>query len=543
MTIAKKLEECCQSFEKLFQIFSTKHEWHLAYPQLVNSATQIETFFHQHQHVAIADLAIYDVNFDYATNLLKRQCLIICILTRISGLNRIATVKLLQNAISQLVSVREELNTVGARKTLTVQQRKTYQARFRQSYAFLKSHMAQLPLVQTELVNIIKKRPVYSQLSAIVRLSFALAKQSTNSDSTRIHSLKHSIGKVYFKITNTYEKELLKILASIFEQPIPGENIHFEGAEYLVLGSVSEKKLLCYHVNNDTFIEVRNTVKTSKSPKNNFAKSSDYYQLWEKLPQLLAAIRPPFIDEYFSRQDLITIKKAAYFSMGKLISELNKNPNAQMLIFDLSERFSSSKITDVRHAIALVGVEQLPDLLENQQLLQRLYAIGKLNWQSVATRIKLLITFIESYKSVDPHFPCQKIINSALKYIAFLFKVYPHGALLPINNTLPKLSVNLLTTTVNFYCVHKITLPEQIQSNPFYEISQPKFDLTLATSIHSACYLHLVLLNCVFLGKPLDTLTAFEKHQLTFAKKQLAIEDLDKYLDKLLDFSPANPLL
>ncbi|MFY8351466.1 hypothetical protein AAEU29_13080 [Pseudoalteromonas sp. SSM20] len=543
MTIAKKLEECCQSFEKIFQLFSTKQQWHLAYPQLVNSATQLEAFFHQHQHVAIADLAIYDGNFDYATNLLKRQCFIICILAKLIGLNRIATVKLLQSAISQLVSVREELNTVGAGKTLTVEQRKSYHARFRQSYAFLKSHISQLPLVQTELVNIIKKRPVYSQHSAIVRLSFALAKRSTHSKSKRPHSFKQCISKVYFKLANAYEKNLLTLMANMFNQPIPGEYVHFEGAEYLVLGSVSEKKLLCYHVINSAFIEVRNTVKAIKSPQNSFAKSSDYYQLWEKLPQLLPVISPPFIDEYFSRQDLITIRKAAYFSMGKLISELNKNPNAQMLIFNLSERFSSSKINDVRHAIALVGVEQLPDLLENQQLVQRLDAIGKLNWQSVATRIKLLITFIESYKSVDPHFPCQKVINFALKYIAFLFKIYPHGVLLPINNTLPNISLNLLTTTVNFYSVHKIDLPEQVQSNPFYEISQPKFDLTEASSIHSACYLHMVLLNCVFLGKQLNTLTAYEKQQLTFAQKQLGIEDLDKYLAKLLDFSPVNPLL
>ncbi|WP_372767795.1 hypothetical protein [Pseudoalteromonas sp.] len=542
MTSSEQLKESCRNFEKLFQLYTTKSQWHLAYPILVKSATQFEEVFNQNQHLMIADLSHYDSNFDYAINLLRKQCIIICLLAKLAGLNRIACVQLLQSAIVQIITVRNEINCAGLGKPLTLKQRKTFQIRFIQCYAFLKSHISKLPLIQAELINLVKKRATYTQSYSIVKLSFIVAKQMTHSAASRRRSLRSSISKVYLKLTHQYEKSLLSLLGKIFKTPLPGERIKHDDNIVLVLGLITDNKLLCYNEVENTYLELNSSLKVLHHQFQYGNTKNEFNYLWDNLPDLHAVASPPFINEYFTREDLLLIKEAAYQSVGKLINELNKNPNAQMLILNLTNRFSNKKISDLRHAIALLGVEQLPDLLENQQLLQRLHSLGKPNWQSVSSRVELLVCFIESYKGADIHFPCQKVINYALKFIAFIFKVYPHGVILPLNTPLPNQAIQHLTTTVNFYNLHSMDLPQQIKSNPFYELTQPQFNLSIASPIHSACFLHLVLFNCVYLGKQLTQLSSYEKQQLIFAQQKLGIENLDKYLTKLLDFSPVNPL-
>lgn len=543
MDLAQQLMESVDSLDKLFNVYNDKTQWRSAYPLLVDAATRIEETFHANQHVSIATLAVYNAKYSYATNLISRQCILICIFAKISGLNRIACVKLLQSAISHCVSISNELNCVAAKTSLNANQHERYKNRYRYTYQFVKPHLSKLPLLQTDLVAKIKQQPHYSIDNRIVRLSYVLAKAITCVDDMPARTLRDAIHTVYLKTTRTEDKSLLTELGQLFNNPLPGETVRNEGLELRVLGQVSNNKLLCYHTDSKSFKEVKTSARVIKHRVAATNQIESLIGLWQKLPELVKFVNAPHINEYFTTHDLHVIRKAAHFSIGKLLGELAKNPNANTLVLNLAQRFSNNPISDIRHAIALVGIEQLPDLLENQQLLQRLRSLGKLNWHYVENRVSLLIAFIESYKIVDPHFPCQKVINYALKYIAFTFKLFPHGIVLPINTTTSKHSITDINSLVNFYALHNQELPDQVKANPFFEISQSGYQLTEGTEVHSACFVHLVICNLVYLGQTLEQQPAHIKQQMIYAQQQLQIENLDNYLTKLLDFSPVNRVL
>lgn len=542
MTPSEQLNNCLNSVETLFNLYKDKKYWDRVYPQLVSSATQIESIFNTNQQLAFAYFNAYDAQRDYASNLLMRQSFIICFIAQLSGLNRIAMVKLIQSAISQLLTIRDILNTVSHGKKLTVDQRNAYQHRFRQSYVLFKSHLNKLPLIQTQLTSAIKQRPCYSPDYAIIHLAYSLAKQITPTKNYKGLSLRNSLAHIYLNTKQAYDNTLLVRLASIFNTPLPGESLYFEGNKYLVLGSITNKKLLCYDQVNNTHTELNNTLSVIDNGLTISKHDSAFYNTWSKLPDLKNVVSKPFHDEYFSRNDLNAIRKATDLSLGKLLNELNKNPNAHALVMNLSERVCDKPINDIRHAIALLGVEQLPDLLENQQLMQRLSAMGKVNWYTVESRIITLVKFIEYYKTIDVHFPCQKLINYALKYIAFYLKLHPYGLILSTDTRLPNARVNTIDTLLNFYTFQKVVMPDVINTNPFYQISTADFDMNNASPMQSACFLHLVLINAVFLGLHLTDLSAHLKQQLNIATTQLNIENLDNYLDNLLDISPVNSL-
>lgn len=543
MTFGHHLNNCYNSLDTLFKLAKEKQQWDRLYPELVSVATQIENLFILNQQLSIAQFAIYDINQDYAVNLLTRQCLLICVLGKLAGYNRIATVKIIQSAIAQLITIRDELNTVSNGKKLSVIQRKHYQQRFRASYVLFKAHFAKLPLVQTDLSCLVKQTTCHSEHTSIIRLSYAIAKNITHTKTHKAKSLRESIALIYLNVVNQNDKSLLTSMASLFTSAIPGEQILLEDRKYRVLGVISDKKLLCFDTLNESYLELDQTLEiTPASPL--LSKNTDRYnRLWEKLPELYPTVKTPYINEYFSREDLIAIRKAVYLSVGKLLNEINKNPNSAQLIVNLTERVCDKKSDNIRHAIALLGVEQLPDLLENQQLLQRLSAMGKLNWSAVLQRLNTFIRFVESYKKIDIHFPCQKAINFALKYLAFILKLYPHGVILPINTKLPNASFSLLNTLLHFYSIHKVTLPEQIKSNPFFQISETTFDINNASTMQCVCFVHITLINAVYLGFAINKLPLHTQQQLNIAANTLGIESLDNYLDNLLSFNPSTSLL
>ena len=136
----------------------------------------------------------------------------------------------------------------------------------------------------------------------------------------------------------------------------------------------------------------------------------------------------------------------------------------------------------------------------------------------------------------------QKVINYALKYLAFTFKVYPQGVILPTQVSVPNFSVSSLTAFTNFFFVSKVKLPAQLSDNPFYEVSQSEFNIKQASQLHQGAYLHTVLCNLMIKGNTISELSALEQQRLNFAAEQLKIDNLDNYLNKLLDFSPVNTL-
>lgn len=264
MDLAQQLMESVDSLDKLFNVYNDKTQWRSAYPLLVDAATRIEETFHANQHVSIATLAVYNAKYSYATNLISRQCILICIFAKISGLNRIACVKLLQSAISHCVTISNELNCVAAKTLLNAKQHERYKNRYRYTYQFVKPHLSKLPLLQTDLVAKIKQQPHYSIDNRIVRLSYVLAKAITCVDDMPAHTLRDAIHTVYLKTTRTEDKSLLTELGQLFNSPLPGETVRNEGLELRVLGQVSNNKLLCYHTDSKSFKEVKTSARLVK---------------------------------------------------------------------------------------------------------------------------------------------------------------------------------------------------------------------------------------------------------------------------------------
>ena len=54
MTPSEQLNNCLNSVETLFNLYKDKKYWDRVYPQLVSSATQIESIFNTNQQLAFA---------------------------------------------------------------------------------------------------------------------------------------------------------------------------------------------------------------------------------------------------------------------------------------------------------------------------------------------------------------------------------------------------------------------------------------------------------------------------------------------------------
>ena len=459
------------------------------------------------------------------------------------GLNKVTTVSLIQIGITYYLTCNKQLDIVATGEKLSQQQKKLYKQRFASAYSMLKQDLGKLPILRLHLSAKIKNKETNSQEQRIIYNVLKLTKAITPTTKKDGTSLRHILPSMYLEAEKSHDKIILEGLGKTFETPLPGELVISKSKSYIVIGKITRQALLCFDSSENKYNEIKHyRVNDTKQTVRKIKSENRLYALWSEIPKLLPVCEAPFIDEYFTSKQLHQIKKAAYFSMGRLLKELEANANTESLIMSLAKRFSEQKITDLRHAIALVGIEQLPELLENQQLLQRLRATGKLNWSLIESRLNTFIQFVEHYKSIDPHFTCQKVINYALKYLAFTFKVNPHGVILPTQVLVPNFSVSSLTAFTNFFSVSKVKLPAQLSDNPFYEVSQSEFNIKQASQLHQGAYLHTVLCNLMIKGNTISELSALEQQRLNFAAERLKIDNLDNYLNKLLDFSPVNTL-
>lgn len=526
----------------LLRLYYNKASWPKVYPLLVDSADQFINEFDRNQSYLIAHLTTYIKHRGYTTNLIINQWIIINVIAKQHGLNKHAISSLLQNAIANVLVCSNELNNLAKQTPLTAQQKKLYSQRFTLALNLLKKHLPKLPLLQTDLYARAKKQTLISEHSIIINLSFTIAKQITISQKVRPKMLIDVISEIYVRSQNLKEKKFLFELARLFKKPLPGDLIKVENDNCMVIGTNNKNQCVYYNFSNKQFDETARYQQVKANKMRILESESDLHIFWQNAPELETIIKAPDVQTYFTSKALISLKKAANFSQGRLLKEISANNYAPTLVFDIASRFSRQPIKDLRHAVALVGVEQLPELLENEQLLQRLKTLGIVNFDQVLHKLAMLIKFIESFKRTHKNFLSQNIINHALKYLAFHFKTHPHGVILPNNRLHHKLRVTHLSDLMNFYCYAPTKIPSVLASNPFYKITQEDLKITALTDTEKWCFLITCICNMVYLGIHFAQLSQLTQQQLLQVKTDLDLNDLDNYLTFFIQLGPSNQL-
>lgn len=402
---ANELNTLFNAVRNLHDVYYDKGKWASIYPKIAYLADRLDTFLSKHPHLSLSLTQIYIKQHGYTTNLVINQMVLSFIIANALMLNKKARLQVLEASLILYLSVRNENNLLSQNITLDRQQKKAWASRYVQASRLLTKYTNGMKNVKLLLVQFAsngsgkRASSFRDELFTIVWLANEISKKITLSKVQKAVSIQQAIKSIYLNKVNSQIRYTLNALCAYLPSSIPGSIANIDNTLCVYVKDIDNgnRVYLSLEAKPECFISKQNSPllfrpQTVESTRQLWAK-------WQAVQNYLLVhdrsnSNPPTSTARLAVND---IKRAANISLKKVVGYISPHPELVNSITKLAttRTRANAPVTDLQHAIALLGVDNLVPIIELLSYQQKIKQVGFLNAHFLQARIEFLMRTIE----------------------------------------------------------------------------------------------------------------------------------------------------
>ncbi|WP_404343948.1 hypothetical protein [Pseudoalteromonas mariniglutinosa] len=374
----RELARLFDSTNQLLRLYYQKPKWPQIYPLLSNLAERYYLFYQAYPKSMQAQLSLYVPRYEYTTNLVVNQCVLISALCHSQHYDRTITEQMISCCLANYLCVQKQSNKLAAKQALDEQDKKHWQLRHQLAVKLLHSAGTMTSPIQHLLARLNKykqallsapKIMIYDGATTLVALANIIAMNITYRTDEQHISLYKAVADIYLRTPNQFAQNSLKALIAHVGNYLPASNITLNDQVLTYLCSDENQRHILVDLNNPEKVRWHRVKATFNShTKQRVCNDARLlYTVWfsDNLPSL---IEP---DSQQQRQqtyiDLISQlkvqKEYSFSALNKLLApypELVEQLRIAVKPYNKEQQIGK----DLRHCLSMVGYNNAPAIIQ-----------------------------------------------------------------------------------------------------------------------------------------------------------------------------------
>ena len=474
---AKQLQELVNATHTLQRLYYHKEKWPKLFPLISLLAEQYDNAYLDHPRAMQAQLMFYISKQGFTTNLVINQTILCCIISHALCIPIAMRQRLIACCLIHLICAQKESNQLANNEPLTAQGKKLWAQRNLLAAKLMQTGRVKAPIIY----QVLKYLPdahrhlaghtaqyALDQPTCIVALSEALSRKITLSKSAQAMSLHEAIKCIYVSTKNSYLCSLLKKLTEVLPAILPASCYQQNQQLYLFIDHIHEDRYLSFMLSEQKLTAKGHWYETNALPsQTKFIQKACLddnliYSLWFKpLNKRLEHQKPITIDVMQEQplDDLLAVlARFKHISLEQLILSCEPHSKMSQLLCHYATVRAGQTISELKHAILLLGPARVPEIIKKVALQQQLHSLNYPNQVYLEARLFIASELLEHLAKDHHHNFAEQASCALLKYVLAVLQSSPDLLISPCAQYLSlkgisQLSANsflLLPTTTEF---------------------------------------------------------------------------------------------
>lgn len=430
-------EQLISLYDKTHQLlcfYHDKNQWPHTYPLLKQLAEQFYSLYAVTPNALQAQLALYVQSYGYTTNLVVTQCSIIAGLCKSLGYSKQVSQQLIAVCLTNYLCVQVQTNKLAKQQTLTLQEKKQWQARHQLAIKLLQSanvratHIARILAPLNKYKQALLSAPkimIYDGATTLVALANIIAMNITYRDANDHVSIYKAIADIYIRTPNDFAQRALKSLVGDLGPYLPGSIVTIAEQTLIYVGKSNNNKHLVVNLNDPKRVRWHAiSAKLDCHAKQRPSRDKRLiYTIWFNEHQ-----SPCFEQEANTQEHILLLisqlkikKEYSYRGLAKLLNHHEETINdLREAVRPYNKEHLAGK--DLRHSLSMVGIDNAPAIIQRvlfQRLVQSQQHPSK---PHVHTRLDAHIRILALLLSKQSNIQFEQVALPLYGYINYLFE-------------------------------------------------------------------------------------------------------------------------
>ena len=412
---ATELQQLVNSTHNVLRLYYQKDKWPKLFPLLSQLAEQYDQAYQQNPRAMQSQLLFYIAKQGYTTNLIINQTIICTAISNSLGYDPETRYSLIGSNLVQLICAQKESNLLANQEVLTLQSQKLWHQRFNLAIKLLNAGHVKNTLIYEVLANLSATQQKLSknelshldnQYTQIIALSHWLAKKITPTKTTKGQSLNAVLQYAYLHFQSSFLRSVILSLSAHLPDVLPGTCFKWEDSLLMYVCQLPKGRHLTFKFNKNAITADGKWHPITTIPHQCLSQQSCHdprllFALWFKpLAQVVERFIQPqshaLVDNSNGHNIIEQLQTRAHWQTDTLLSVLAADPFISRSLCEFTTQQTTQTISELKHAVLLLGPNRIPLVVHKLALLNRLNAIKFPNCDNLQARILSAVLLIES---------------------------------------------------------------------------------------------------------------------------------------------------
>ncbi|WP_369619922.1 hypothetical protein [Pseudoalteromonas distincta] len=434
--VSVKLNNLFEKTAVFLASFNDKEQWQGFYPVICQLSEQYRVLYSEQPFALQAQLCLYNPKYDYANNLVIKQCILTTVMCASQNYNKELSELYISAALVEHLCVCKQLNKLSEQTSFTNNDKKHWQLRHQLAAKVLLLSGDSVKLITQILAKINKykqalvstpKIMLYDNGLTLVALANIIVMNITYTSSNKQISLFKALSDLYIKTPNIFAQKIIKALIRQIGPLLPGSRVLYAEQSMVYLATDQQQRhLLVNPYNNKKITWYR--VKVSLNDNSKQWRCNDenlHLDVWSS--EHIAVKKVISQSESVKLLDLISqIKLKHEYSYKGLSNIMAEHKNLIANLCEAVQPYNKDHIPakDLKHSLSMVGYYNAPAIIQRVVFEQLVNVIPHPLHAYIINRLNALVKIMALLVSKNKKNQFEHITLPLYAYVHFLMTQY-----------------------------------------------------------------------------------------------------------------------